>query len=805
MADALPAPSDDLYGIPQEELDAINSRNEPSMFMAAEPTPFDMNEEAQDVPPPVKPKGFSGVDPRALEAMKKRLLAGGFKGVDPRAISAMKKRLGMDDVPEKSGEEQWAEQNPKTAGLNKITEGIAGAYGAVTGPIEAERTIFDPAQGIPLHQKLLGFASGRTQTATVLEGAASAGRAVVGAGEAVQKKIDEALPGRPDVRDEGMTPAYLAKKAIEKMSPGHQLMDVAGSLGDVIPQDRLGSFLAMFAAKKPQAKAAGAELPLERSPKELNPAITEKLKNEPPFKNEAARVRKEKAAMSDMVREKELNAELLGINEQRGKPLDTLLGDSVDFGNDAAMGSELKTSVVSNLKTNKGRIASADQFVSEQASGIRAEATRSGAIARELATELRGDIVPMSGDTPLDKILTKIGASDKGTLFMKKAPFAKATTVADLIQAEKDLRAMISSETDSAGRVSPKGAALIKLRTGLKEDIANHVFDANDRLKGATSKLKASLLDEWEAKDALADKKNLKPFSERSGKALDAFESAKEVADTANDLRLDKQIPKLKKQWKNFYETFDNKSIRSILSEENPEKIYELAKASEDSLMKVKAATKSDVYQPIGVFKDAKAKVITELLEGMNKLDKPSAKLDFLESVLKDKSGKEAMTKFLTDGDRAALRQMVALDYKEAAAYDELATIAKRFEDNTPQAARSKRLGELAQYGDRPGDAAAKTAWQLAKDTAGNTYGNMRGAAFLAGGLLLGVNYPVWGAALFASKLTTPLFAHMYFNSIGFRTAVNNFVAGPSAATMSAMTKIAYGSARAGDKANETK
>ena len=828
MADNLPPMPDDLYGIPQEEMDALNSEQAPDA-LANEPSAV---EDAKPV--------LAGVDPRVREAIKKRIAAGGFKGVDPRVMAALKKKLGMDEPV--NGPEAWAKQNPVAASLEAGAKNISEGYQAISGPIESVPSMFDtldPSEGIPMHRRLLGAIN---PVSTGVEALAKTGRAVVGAGDAVQAKIDPVLA---DVRDEGVSPTYAARKAVELITPGMGILSAPGQLKEIVPQDRLGVIMSILGIKrKEQAFNKPGELPLKENPSAINPAIAEKYKDEAPFKNEAARERLEKQAMTDAVREKELSGQLDSIANEQGALEDQLIGDTVDFGNDAEIGAAIKDTIIKRKGVVKSRLAEADKFITEQAEKVPAVARRAAEVAKAELLDSRTDLIDLPGDTPLEKLLSKVTtAKDK---FAVDGGYgttsSKPTTLADLIQAHKDIGSELRkpSSVDAAGNVSPRGNVLFKIKEALKQDISSHVVDATDRLSGATKELKKSIAKDWAAKlrarlaideakiqnavsdpfmgvqaqEKMATTKAIKAVglasetdaaSSAAQKAFDAAKAAKEVA-VSNDLSV--PLAKLNSRWKNFYDTFgkQNEVVTSALKTQDPVKVYELAKQSEDSLSRIQAATKGDVYKPTAVFREAKAKIITEILEGMQKLDAPEKKLDFIEKYLKDKSGKEAMTKFLTDGDRAALRGMVTQEFHLSKVYGEFAEIAKRFEENNPQTAHSKRLGELAKYSTRSGDRVAQTAMQLAKDTMMNTYGNLRGAAHIGGAaLLIGINHPILGAALFASKLKAPLFAHLYFNNVGFRTAVNSFMAGPSKTTVANVGRAAAVAAKAGDNADKTR
>lgn len=748
MADALPPFRDDLYGIPQDELEEINARSEPAE-LAPEESPEVKPVKRYD--PVTFAQGIRAAYPGRFDKYKDDYtLAQAVAQTDPRF--ADKIDFGPQ-MPPPNGPDQFNEQNPKTAKLEKASETIkkggewlGKAYEALTKPLESIPTAFDTVDSSKSGvERYLGAIN---VPATGIEAGARAGRAVVGgiekAGQKAQGVIEKVYEPA-DIAKEGITPGYIGKKAMEALIPGlTAAKDVGSTAGLIIPQDRLGVLGAIvgFTSKSPMIK--DGDLPLQPNKADINPKIAEKFKDEKPFKNLGAKARKEAQAMSNQKELDELTAVRSEIADKQAQAKQSLVGD-MEFGNDPEMGAAIKTNVAARQKTMRDRLSQASAIVKEQSKEVFAGADNAVQTATKMLSDKRASqIINLPGDKGLQDVMSKFAAMKNGTIIGAKYPYTgRWARLSDLLQAHEDLGQLIKSQVDEfgrAGKSTPKGAELITLRKALAEDIA--------------------------------------------------FAAATEQAKAAG---VSRAIPMLKDRWKNYYQTFDNEPISKILKEENPAKVYEIAKASEDSLMKVAKATQGSMYESKSVFKELKAKVLTEVLEGMQSAENP---IDYIEGLLKDKSGKEVLTKFLADSDRAALRQMAGTEVLDKDTFVRMGEIEKAIKADRASSfdRRKSKLGpELAQFGERADDKIAQTAWQVA-----GRYMTPSGLGTLsAGALLTAFNYPIIGAAVAVSKLYAPVFSHLYVNNVSFRKAVNTFASSPSDSTAKALGKAAYAASQA--------
>lgn len=561
---------------------------------------------------------------------------------------------------------------------------------------------------------------------------------------------------------------YLPMASEEAFNTGHTALGYGlGALGIagemVTPRNPVDFALANAGKlKKTKTTTTQGQLPLPiKAADEMRPEIASTLRKAAPSPFDALDQIKSMEAKAHESANKllDLSAQETHL-ERQNAAAKQVLGADLPFRGDLELGKAMRESVEATRKQAKAPLAAEQAVVEGAASEHFGQPTTTAKVVHDILTDdVNAGLINMSQDASLNRILKRITGLDKpvakGKIGFDTSKMGESldelhyktdrrridpdrpeipvevtqlkdtnrlnVNLKELMRADSDLGKLIADETAKWGDKSPKGAILSKVKQAVREDI--------DRISAEV----------WKADPEMAGK-----------------------------------IPALRQKWANYFKVFDNETIRKIRKADDPAVLFNSIKDSEQAMERLRTALGNDAP----VYREFRTKYLNEI---MIKLDKAENKAEFLDSVLQEPAGNQALTKFLTDGDRAELSGMAANKIRIQTIKEEFTKLETDLENMTNQT-RGKRLGELDKIrGRRASDRAAEKVWDIASDKI-KQHGIRYATSAFGGSVMFATGHPIVAGIAVIAGITPDILSAGYANHPKFRIAVNSMVDSPSAA-----------------------
>lgn len=658
----------------------------------------------------------------------------GEAGLSDHDFSSVMYKVGARVKPETYDEEQYKNQNPGTR-LMEGAEEMANSLNKANPMVPIGKAI---GWGIDKVDKMSEVNPGYRMLKKPFEKA--------------REGYEKALPEAADAAFESGNKA---------LGYGLGTLGIAGELSS--PRNPIDMGMAALGnVKGGKAPKGAGQLELQlRAADEMRPEVVSKLRKAAPSPFDALDQLKsiETKVQDTDFKLKELTAQEGAVESANAAGARTL-GADLPFRGDLDLGNALREGVEATRKKAKAPLAAEQTVLEGLASKEFGQPTNTIKKVHEILTDdVNAGLINMTEDASVNRILRRITGLEKpqvkGKIGFDPETLGKSlddqayktdrratdlsrpdvpveitklkdtktvnVNLQELMQADKDLFKLVKKETDPAGNMTPKGALLGKVKDAVRQDIDTIAADV------------------WKAEPELAAK-----------------------------------IPALRAKWKNYFEVFDNDTIRKVRKVDDPGVLFDSIKKSEQAMQRLQTALGPDAP----VYREFKTKYTNELLVKMDKADNP---IEVLEAVLQEPSGKEALTKFYTDAERGELRGIATGKVKVQNINEEYTMLEKEL-DELQDRTSSKRLGDLDKLRDRrAGAKASERIWEIIQNKAGQ-HAVRYGVSGLTGSALFVTGHPIVAGASLLAGVAPDVVSAGYANSPKFRVAINSLVDAPSAA-----------------------